>query len=208
MLLVVGGAGICWNSVQAVGEKHAAPSSLAVAALVTAIVVRGVMSLVKFRVGRRVRSASLFADAWNDTVDIVAAVTALTAVGLAMYDSERFLAADHCGGFEVGVIVILTGVRVLREASFELMDTMPAVEMIDRIRETASRIPGVQGVDKSYARKTGLRYHVDLHIEVDPKMSVAEAHDVAGEVRRSVRDELGWVADVLVHVEPAKGKPI
>jgi divalent metal cation (Fe/Co/Zn/Cd) transporter len=39
-------------------------------------------------------------------------------------------------------------------------------------------------------------------------MSVAEAHDVAGEVRRNVRDELGWVADVLVHVEPATGKPI
>lgn len=205
MILAAGGVGICWNSLQAVGAEHAPPSAAALVALVAAIMIRSVMSGVKFRVGRRVRSASLVADAWNDTVDILAAIVALTAVGLAMYDSERFLAADHYGGFAVGVIVILTGVRVLRDASLELMDTMPQGEMIDRVRAATVEVPGVLGVDKSFARKTGFKYHVDLHIEVDPEMSVAKAHVVAGQVRSRVRDQVGWVADVLVHVEPATG---
>ena len=205
MILVAGGVGICWNSLQNVGEQHAPPSGAAIAVLVVAIVVRGIMSVVKFRVGRRVRSASLVADAWNDTVDILAAGTALTAVALAMYNSERFLAADHYGGFAVGVIVVLTGVRVLREASLELMDTMPDREMIEVLRDAAREVPGVVAVDKSHARKTGFKYHVDLHIEVDPSLTVAESHVIAGKVRSRVREDIGWVADVLVHVEPASG---
>ena len=202
MILVAGGAGICWTSLQAIGEPHPPPGASAIAALVFAIVVRSVMSALKFRAGHRIRSASLVADAWNDTVDILASFAALTAVGLAMYDSQRFLAADHYGGFAVGLIVILTAMRVLRDASLELMDTMPASPMIERVRRSAAAVPGVAGVDKVYARKTGFRYHVDLHIEVAPEMSVARSHEVAGIVRSRVRDELPWVADVLVHVEP------
>ena len=132
-------------------RSHAPPSAAAIVVLGVAIVVRGVMSAVKFRVGRRIRSASLVADGWNDTVDILAAATALTAVGLAMYDSDRFLAADHYGGFAVGIIVIATGVRVLRDASLELMDTMPGSDMIEQVRAEAASVPGVVGIDKSRA---------------------------------------------------------
>jgi cation diffusion facilitator family transporter len=203
VILSAGGVGICWNSLQAVGEMHPPPSSIAIVVLVVAVVTRGIMSGIKFRVGRRIQSASLVADAWNDTVDILGAVVALTAVALAMYDRERFLAADHYGGFAVGIIVILTGVRVLRDASLELMDTMPDSEMMKAVRAAAADVSGVLGVDKSYARKTGFRYHVDLHIEVDPSQTVSEAHAIAGRVRSRVREHLTWVADVLVHVEPA-----
>jgi len=124
-------------------------------------------------------------------VDILAATAALTAVALAMYDSARFLAADHYGGFAVGLIVILTGLRVLRAASLELMDTMPSREMIGRVRAAALQVPGVLGVDKSYARKTGFRYHVDLHIQVDPGMTVAASHVISGRVRAQCKRDRG-----------------
>jgi divalent metal cation (Fe/Co/Zn/Cd) transporter len=104
--------------------------------------------------------------------------------------------------------VILTALRVLREASLELMDTMPDRSMIERVRATAAAVPGVRGVDKAYARKTGFRYHVDLHIEVAPEMTVAESHEVAGIVRSRVREELPWVQDVLVHVEPGRSEVV
>jgi divalent metal cation (Fe/Co/Zn/Cd) transporter len=91
----------------------------------------------------------------------------------------------------------------VRDASLELMDTMPGGGMIERVRASAMEVPGVLGVDKSYARKTGFKYHVDLHIEVDPDLTVSAAHAVAGQVRGRVKEQIGWVADVLVHVEPA-----
>lgn len=204
LILMVAGVIVSWNSLQGINERHEAPGTMAVVALVLAIALRAVMATLKFRVGRQHASAALVADAWNDTVDILAATTALVAVGLAMYDT-RFLAADHYGGFAVGIIVVLTGIRVLRDASLELMDTMPSDDKIAEIRQVAMSVSGVRGVDKTYARKTGFSYHVDLHIEVDPNMSVAASHQIAGHVRSLLRERLSWVADVLVHVEPGAG---
>ena len=51
-------------------------------------------------------------------------------------------------------------------------------------------------------RKTGLQYHIDLHVEVDPMITVAASHDIATEVRAHLRDRISAVADVMVHVEP------
>jgi len=64
-------------------------------------------------------------------------------------------------------------------------------------------VPDVVGVEKCFARKTGLKYHVDLHLEVDPEITVRESHEIAGRVREQVCGALPWVADVLIHVEPA-----
>jgi cation diffusion facilitator family transporter len=204
IIVMGGGAGICYQSLQAIGAIHPPPGRSAIVALVVAIVIRGIMSAVKFRVGRRIQSGSLVADAWNDAVDILSASAALTAVALTMSDPVRFMAADHYGGFVVGVIVVLIGIRIGREASFELVDTMPEPGMANQIRDVAGSVPGVLMVDKTHARKTGLRYHVDLHIHVARTMTVEAGHQVAGRVRSEIRRSLPWVADVLVHVEPAE----
>ena len=160
---------------------------------------------MKFRVGRRLRSSALVADAWNDAVDILSALAALTAVALATYDPARFLAADHYGGFVVGIVVVITGIRVVRDASVELVDTMPQPELTSEIVRIARSVAGVRGIDKVFARKTGLQYHIDLHIKVDPTQTVAASHGISGHVRATLKRELPWVADVLIHVEPSNG---
>ena len=63
-------------------------------------------------------------------------------------------------------------------------------------------VAGALDVEKCFARKTGLRYHVDLHLEVDPDLTVRDSHSIAEQVRNKVKADLPWVADVLVHVEP------
>ena len=79
---------------------------------------------------------------------------------------------------------------------------MPQAELIKHIKAAALQVHGVLGVEKCYARKTGLQYHVDLRIEGDPRITVAEAHDIATQVRLHIREVLPEIADVLVHVEP------
>jgi cation diffusion facilitator family transporter len=200
--LVVGGAGIAFRSLAAAGAAHPPPGALAVWALVIAIVVRTATSAAKFRVGRSVGSTSLVADAWNDAVDLVSAVVALGAVVLSRWNPDRFLVADHAGGLLVGLVVVLTGVQIVRRATFELADTMPSPAFTAEISRAAMAVPGVLGVEKQLARKTGLQYHVDLHIEVDPELTVRASHDIAHDVKRRVLTDVPWVADVLVHIEP------
>lgn len=201
MILVTGGSMISYQSIQNIGVRTEPPGLSAVGALCAAIVLRGVMSSIKFRVARRIRSSALAADAWNDAVDIFSALAALAGVAFARMG---YLSADHYGGFVVGLVVVVTGLRVVRHASLELADTMPPAELTEQIQRVARTVDGVKGIDKVLARKTGLQYHIDLHIEVDPELTVAASHGIAGHVRFKLKNELAWVADVLVHVEPVR----
>jgi cation diffusion facilitator family transporter len=206
-LLAVVGLAISVKSLLRVGEVHQPPAAYGLWPLLASVAAKSALSTVKLRYGRRIQSAALVADAWNDTVDILSGTVALAALGLTLYDPSRFLAFDHYGGFAVGLIVIFLGLRVVRETSLQLMDTMPAVELMDAIREAARDVPGVRGVEKCYARKTGLQYHVDLHLELDPELTVRASHEIATQVRFRIKERLDWVADVMVHVEPYAGEP-
>ena len=202
LILAAGGVGICVRSLQKIGDTHPPPQLYAVWPLLAAIVIRGAMTTVKFRIGRRIGSTSLIADAWNDAVDILSASAAMVALGLTLQNPGRFLSADHYGGFAVGLFVIYTGLSVLRDSSRDLIDTMPSAELVEEIRVKAMQVSGVLGVEKCMGRKTGLQYHIDLHVEVDPAITVAASHDIATDVRAHLRRGISSVADVLVHVEP------
>lgn len=203
LILAGGGGMISYRSLQKIHLAGPPPASFVIWPLVVSAMMKSGLAITKLRYGKKILSAALVADAWNDFTDVVSATAALIAVGLTLSDPERFAAADHYGGFAVGVIVILTGIRVARETASQLMDTMPGPDVLETIRNVALTVPGVRGVEKCYARKTGLQYHVDLHLEVDPEMTVRESHQIATAVRICIKESLTWVADVLVHVEPA-----
>jgi len=203
--LALVGLAITWRSMQEIGSDHAPPKLYAIWPLIASVIMKSVLSTYKFKVGRQIGSSALRADAWNDTVDILSGSVALAAVGLTLYDPSRFLAADHYGGAAVGLIVVILGFQVVRETGMTLMDTMPDEGSIGEIRASALKVPGALDVEKCFARKTGLRYHVDLHLEVDPELTVLQGHSIAEEVRNQVKQDLEWVADVLVHVEPHGG---
>ena len=198
-LLAAAGVGICIHSLQA---EEQIPALFAIWPLALSIATKAVMSVVKMRAGRAARSAALTADAWNDSVDILSGSVALIAVLLAVYGPSHLQNADKFGGFLIGLIVIFMGFRVMREAALQLMDTMPGRAQMEELRVEALSVPGAMGIDKCYARKTGLRYHVDLHLEVDPNLTVLASHEIARAVKRHLKRRLDWVADVLVHVEP------
>jgi len=205
LILFAGGCGISYHALQRVGDIHPPPPLYTIWPVLASIVIKGGMAATKFHFGKKAGSSALAADAWNDAVDMVSGATALVAVSLAIASPERFLAADHYGGFAVGIIVVFTGVHVIRDTTLQLIDTMPEAGMLRQVEDLALQVEGALGVEKVYARKTGLQYHVDLHLEVDPAITVERAHEIAGEVRTRLRKSLDWVADVLVHVEPYLG---
>jgi divalent metal cation (Fe/Co/Zn/Cd) transporter len=101
------------------------------------------------------------------------------------------------------LIIGWNGYKLLRPALHELMDAAPDPALEARVREIASRVAEVAGVEKCLIRKVGHRYFVDLHLEVDPQMTVDHAHLIAHNVKDEVTRRLAGVSDVLVHVEPA-----
>jgi cation diffusion facilitator family transporter len=200
VLLAVVGTGICLQSLNQRNTAHPL-AAYAIWPLILSIGVKGYFASSKFRAARLTGSSSLHADAWHDLLDLSSGMVALAGLSLALLRKE-YVAADHYAGFGIGLIVIFVGLRVARETTLQLTDTMPDAKQMIEIRSAALRVPGARGVEKCFARKTGLRYHVDLHLEVDPELTVRESHEIATAVRIGVKAEVPWVEDVLVHVEP------
>ena len=203
LALFVIGASIALHAVRDIHAIHAPPATYTLWPLALALAVKTALMASKMRASRRMGSQALLADAWNDSVDVLSAVAAIIALGLTLYDPVRFRAADHVGGLLVGVFVIVAGLGVVRSTSLDLIDTMPPQSLLDAVRQSAGTVAGVRGVEKLFARRTGLQYHVDLHLEVDGWISVGDGHAIATAVRERIRMDVAAVSDVLVHVEPA-----
>ncbi|MBV9760478.1 MAG: cation transporter [Acidobacteriaceae bacterium] len=202
MLLLTGSA-IFWHGLTTLGERSELPS-YALYPLIAAVFIKIALAGTKFRVGRRIASTSLEADGWHDITDLVSTGVALVAVGLTLAAPRRFERADHIGAMIIGLIIFLLSIRVVRRTVEQLLDTMPAPPRLAEIRAAALGVEGALGIEKCLARRTGLKYHVDLHLEVAPEMTVRASHEIATRVKIRVKEMLPWVADVLVHVEPAQ----
>lgn len=196
------GATIAVHALRDMRQLHAPPAAYTVWPLTLALAVKTALMVSKMRISRRTGSQALMADAWNDSVDVLSSVAAIIALGLTLYDPMTFRAADHVGGMLVGLFVIVAGLGVVRSTSLDLIDTMPPETLLAEVRRSACAVEGVRGVEKLFARRTGLQYHVDLHLEVDGWISVDEGHAIATRVRERIRREVAQVSDVLVHVEP------
>jgi cation diffusion facilitator family transporter len=204
-ILVCAGGGIAWHGLTGAADEKHVPASYAIWPIVVSIAAKFWLVFIKYRHGRQIGSSSLVADAANDAMDMLSGIVALGALSLTLLNPARFFRADHYGAFAIGLIVTATGLRVMYESAMQLMDTMPDEMSMSKIREVALSVKNVAGVEKCFARKTGFKYHVDLHLEVDPEITVRASHEIATRVRDKIRQQLPWVADVLVHVEPAPG---
>jgi divalent metal cation (Fe/Co/Zn/Cd) transporter len=82
------------------------------------------------------------------------------------------------------------------------MDRTPGREIEQDTRPIAEAVPGVECVEKILARKMGHHFYIDMHVQVDPNMTVQRSHDIAHEVKDRIREKQPQVRDVLVHIEP------
>ena len=171
MLLAAVGAGICLRSIEQRNDQHVPAFSRSGPWPHPSPCTESWRPL-KMRIGKRARSAALTADAWHDLVDLFSGLRGAWSAVLLSVFFTGLRAADHYGGFAIGLIVIFLGLRVARETTLQLMDTMPDDAQMQQIRAVALRVPGALAIEKCFARKTGLRYHVDLHLEVDPYLTV------------------------------------
>jgi len=202
VILLVTGAGICWHSFISISEPGKI-ATFALYPLFAAVIVKVTLATLKLRFGRLISSTALIADAWHDVTDLLSTTVALVAVGLSLWKPEEFHKADHLGGIVIGFIVIFVGLRLMINTADQLTDTMPDEGRLAQVRSVALDVPGAAGIEKCFARRTGFQYHVDLHLEVNPDMTVRQSHEIAGQVKEKIKQELDWVADVLVHVEPS-----
>ena len=192
------------QSIREIFLPHHAPAPFTLVVIVIAIAAKELLYRYVNRLGRDVESTAIQTDAWHHRTDALTSLAALVGISVALVGGARWQSADDWAALFACALIAGNGYRLLQPALHEIMDTAPRGEIVDRVRAAARSVPGVIEVEKSFVRKMGLSFYVDLHVGVDGGMSVRDGHRIAHEVKRAIRETEPRIVDVLVHIEPAQ----
>jgi cation diffusion facilitator family transporter len=203
-IVLLGAIGLAAESAHTMFLPHSKPASFTLLILLMVVIVKETLFRYVVRFGRSIGSIAVEADAWRHRADVLTSIAAFVGISIALIGGEKWRGADNWAAIFVCLVIASVGVRLLRPALYDILDTAPRGAIVDRVRESAASVPGVVRIDKSFIRKMGLSFYVDLHVEVDGNISVREGHHIAHEVKRAIQESDSRIADVLVHIEPAK----
>jgi len=180
-------------------ENLPAVAPLALWVAIIALVAKEGLFRYMLRVGERLRSPMLIANAWHARSD--AASSLVVAVGIGG-NLLGYIFADSVAAIVVGFMIVRMGIVFAWDAFQELIDAGLAIEEVDSIRQTLVDTPGVESLHELRTRRMAHRALVDAHILVNPRISVSEGHSIAERARGRVLKSHPAVVDVLVHVDP------
>ncbi|MDZ4754456.1 MAG: cation diffusion facilitator family transporter [Phycisphaerae bacterium] len=186
---------------------HNAPAWWTLLVLVAVVAVKETMFRFLMSSADEFRSDAARADAWHHRSDAITSAAALVGVAIAvwgpgMFAMPRLVLADEVAALLASAIIVVTALRLMRPSLRELLDGTDH-ELVALVRATAAEVEGVRLIEKVYVRKSGSLYHVDMHLHVDPLLSVENGHALAGRVKARLREQIANVQHVLIHIEPA-----
>jgi cation diffusion facilitator family transporter len=199
-----------WIAVQAfreISEPRYSPAPFTLIVLLGVIVIKELLFRFVLREAASVQSSAVQSDAWHHRSDAITSLAAGIGISVALLGGKGYESADSVAAIVAAGFIAWNGWRLLRPALNELMDRSPGRERVEEIRRIAGQVDGVVRIEKCRARKMGYHFYVDIHVEVDPEMTVRRSHEIAHDVKDQVRARLPEVADVLVHIEPAASSP-
>ena len=196
------GAQLAYSTVRILisGTGIALPGRLAIWVTLISILGKALLSIMLFKTGKKVDSTMLTANARNMRNDILLSVSALISLLFTLWLKEPII--DRVIAILISVFIMYEGFRIFMKSNIDLMDGIDNTEVYTRLFESVHSVEGAHHPHRVRARKIGHYYMVNLDIEVDPDLSVKEAHDIARNVEISIRSNMNKIYDVMVHVEP------
>lgn len=203
-LLLLAAAGIGFHAVREFLGTRTSPSAFTLAVVLGVAAIKEGLFRWVLRESEATDSAAVRSDAWHHRADAITSLAAAVGISVSLVGGPRWAGADDVAAIVAAGIIAWNGWRLLRPALEELMDTQPPAEVTDRIRRVASAVPGVDQVQKCLVRRMGYQFLVDMHVHVDPRMTVESSHAIAHGVKDAVRSDMPAVLDVLIHIEPSR----
>ncbi len=200
IMLMAAAAGIAWTAYQVIlkGQINI-PTTAALWAAAVSIVVKEGMYHYTIRVGRRINSVAVKADAWHHRTDALSSIAALAGIGGALL-GYPFL--DPVAGIIVALMIAWAAVGIYWSAIKDLMDQAPKQEMMIDIEKTTAAIPGIMEVQEVKGRLHGPVVYIDMKISVPRDITVEQGHQLANQAKQIIIAQHPEVEEVLIHVNP------
>jgi cation diffusion facilitator family transporter len=201
LFLFLVAAGLIWDATERLFAPETLLNPSAVALYVAALSVIAKEWLYHYTrlAARRINSNLMRANAWHHRSDAVSSVVVLVGVGGTMAGLAYL---DAIASVIVGLMIARIGWELGWGSVQELVDTGLEAHRIDAIRATISKVDGVRGIHMLRTRRMGGSASADVHVLVDPELSVSEGHMISVMVEQSLKREIHELDDVTVHIDP------
>lgn len=201
LTLIVVAFGVAYEAVQRMNQPELLmqPGIMALAAAIVSVIAKEAIYHYTMHVARKLRSNMLIANAWHSRSDAISSVVVVIGVGGTMMG---YAYLDAVAAIAVAVMIATIGFDLVRSSSKELIDTALEPEVVDEIRNEVFAVDGVRALHMLRSRRSGGDALVDLHLQVDPRVSVSEGHQIGDTVRRRLLERIEEVTDVTVHIDP------
>lgn len=205
-LMLLGAAvGIAVEAMREIRTPHHAPAPWTLVVLVAVVIAKMLLGRTIGTVGSEVGSTAVKADAWHHFSDAITSAAAFIGISVAVWKGEGWESADDWAALVASLVILYNGASMLRSSLRDLMDRHPGEEIAIPVRRVAEGVTGVSAIEKLFVRRAGIVFHVEIHVQADPAMSLADAHALGGAVKFAIRTAQPRVRGVLVHMEPYDG---
>jgi len=150
------------------------------------------------RMGKQINSNALNVSAWHHRGDALSSVVVLLGIGGSILGMHYL---DSIAAIIVALIIIKMAVQMIWQSTRELIDTAVDQQTLQKINANIAQVHGVQAVHQLRTRLLGGLIFVEVHVLVDPHISVSEGHFVANKVMEKIQTNIPKVMDVLVHID-------
>jgi cation diffusion facilitator family transporter len=183
-----------------VGREEITSSLLAIIITLVTIVGKSLLAWNQYALGKRADSQMIKANAKNMASDIIISVGVL--IGLVISTLTGWAYADSIIALLIGVWIIKTAIGIFLESNLELMDGNKEMEPYRVIVEAVNAVEGATNPHRARVRRIAGFWDIDLDIDVNPKITVEEAHRIASKVEKEIKKRLDNVFDIMIHIEP------
>jgi len=201
LMVAAAAVGIGWEAITSFGRPSQAPSIIALLAALLSIGTKEVLYQWSLKIGRATGSPALVANAWHHRTDALSSIPVAIAVAVAMVD-HRLAVVDQIGALVVSIFVLHAAFRIIRPAIEELADAGAPTAHRQELERLALEVDGVRAAHALRTRYIGSELAVDVHVEVDGDLSVADGFEIARRVKEDLLHRGPDVADVVVQIEP------
>lgn len=155
------------------------------------------MSLFSLELGNRINSSALIADSWHHKADGIAMFLVVIAI---MASKFKYYRVDALFGFVISLLIIFTGINILKDSFSKLIGEMPDKNLLKEIKDIAVSVPEVISVHKIKIHNYGDFKEISLHVQLKNNLSLVKAHNLSEKVERLIESKTYCKA--LVHEEP------
>jgi cation diffusion facilitator family transporter len=201
-IIFFAGAQLAISSVERIveGRYSELPSWIAVYVTIFSIVSKLSLSVYLRTTGKRANSSMLIANAKNMQNDVITSASVLA--GLFFVFVLHLPVLDLITALLVSIWIMRVALKMFFETNLELMDGMQDPVFYCELFKAVKTVPGAENPHRVRVRKLGSYHMISMDIEVEPDLSVREAHEIAQKVESEIRRSLPNVYDIVVHVEP------